>query len=133
MFLEDTTETGYACTVLEENDVVNFTEVQCLFARNENTMNVSKLVASVKFTDSCGQDTVPSSRAQINFHEPQNMDSTTPATKGEVTEDDIPTEDDRPTATPPTTTPTEGDAQKSHLSWIGGLFILLPLAIQYFR
>ena len=51
LFLADTMETGFACTVLEENTIINFTEIQCRFAKNENTMNVSKFVASVKFTD----------------------------------------------------------------------------------
>ena len=51
LFLADTMETGYACTVLEENDTVHFIEVQCRFARNENTRNVSKFDVLVEFTD----------------------------------------------------------------------------------
>ena len=52
LFLEATMETGFACTVLEENNTVLFTEVQCHFARNKNTRNVSKFDVLVEFTDS---------------------------------------------------------------------------------
>ena len=131
LFVMNTTETGFACTVLEKNDTVNFTEVQCRFARNENTMNVSKFVVLVEFTDSGGEDNVPPIRAQINFHEPPNMDSTTPSAETEVTEDGTPTEDGRPTDSSPTT--KGNDAQTSHPSWVGGFLTLLLLAIQYFR
>jgi len=68
LFLANTTETGYACTVLEMPDTTNFTEVMCRFARNEATRNVSKFVVNVTFSD-VGDTASPliTLSAQINF------------------------------------------------------------------
>jgi len=88
LFLANTTETGYACTVLEMPDTTNTTDVMCRFAWNEATRNVSKFVVNATFTDlgeMNGTAPLPVKlSAQVNFNQPDSDTTTDSRTTIEV-------------------------------------------------